>query len=73
MDEAMLSINDPQLSLNKKHAVIVRLGEKRILNATLERSQELLHAAREKENGTKLKRKDGDQLENGHKTKKFKR
>jgi hypothetical protein len=41
-DEAVLSTNDPQLSLNKKHAIIVRLGEKKILNATLETLQNLL-------------------------------
>lgn len=38
-DERLLE--DPALSLNKRNAVIVRLGEKRILKCTLERLQSL--------------------------------
>jgi hypothetical protein len=47
------------LSLNKRHAVIVRLGEKRILSDTLEKVQQLLDAGGDKKgDGKGSKRKE---------------
>ena len=72
-DEAMLTASNSQLSLNKKHAVIVRLGEKRILNAILERLQNLLRLERGKGNVLKRRGGGGDEAEKGPRTKKSRR
>lgn len=63
-DEALLAPpNVHSLSLNKKHAVIVRLGEKRILRATLDEAKKLertLRAARENAEGSNSKKRGRD-------------
>jgi hypothetical protein len=52
------------LSLNKRHAIIVRLGEKRVLASAVDRLRRLLQVKGEKtmqrENEKSLKRKGGD-------------
>lgn len=52
----------PSLSLNRRHAIIVRMGEKRILNRLLEKTNALLvsaaaQASTSRENGRNGKRK----------------
>lgn len=68
-DEALISasssdpaITAPSLSLNRRHAIIVRMGEKRILNQLLEKTNAVLlsaaaQASTSRENGSDGKRK----------------
>ncbi|KAF8813911.1 SET domain-containing protein [Phlegmacium glaucopus] len=68
-DEALLPasasepvIAAPSLSLNRRHAIIVRMGEKRILNRLLEKTNAILasaaaQASTSRENGNNGKRK----------------
>jgi hypothetical protein len=49
------------VSVNKRHAIIVRVGEKRILESAMERVRALIGAEEVKANGNgKNKRKGGD-------------
>lgn len=55
-------ITAPSLSLNRRHAIIVRMGEKRILNGLLEKTKAILvsaaaQASTSRENGSSIKRK----------------
>jgi N-lysine methyltransferase SETD6 len=68
-DEALIpasssdpAITAPSLSLNRRHAIIVRMGEKRILNRLLEKTSAILvsaaaQASTSRENGSNSKRK----------------
>lgn len=60
VDETLLL--DETLSLNKRHAVIVRLGEKRVLKGAMDRVHRLLllNGEKEKQSGKNLKRKGRD-------------
>ena len=56
------AITAPSLSLNRRHAIIVRMGEKRILNRLLEKTNAILmstaaQASTSRENGSNSKRK----------------
>lgn len=62
----MLRSGSP-LSLNKRHAVIVRLGEKKILVGVLQKLKLLREEAESK--GNKMKRKGGAE-ESGSRSKK---
>jgi N-lysine methyltransferase SETD6 len=71
VDEALLL--DDTLTLNKRHAVIVRLGEKKVLKGAMDRIQRLLLLSEEKEkqNGKNLKRKgrDSESMEGARRSK----
>lgn len=68
-DEALIpsassdpAITTPSLSLNRRHAIIVRMGEKRILNRLLEKTNAILvstaaQASTSREKGSSSKRK----------------
>ena len=56
-----------QLSLNKRHAVVVRLGEKRILHGTLKDARAKLSA------GSDTGRKRGREEDKGGKGKKIRK
>lgn len=64
-DEALIpasaSVTGPSLSLNRRNAIIVRMGEKRILNRLLEKTNAILASAAAqaltRENGRNGKRK----------------
>jgi len=57
------AILNESLPLNKRHAVIVRLGEKRILNSTIGKLQAMEEASRSDVNNKRNKRKGGELVE----------
>ncbi|KAL0575683.1 Ribosomal lysine N-methyltransferase 4 [Marasmius crinis-equi] len=64
-DEALLTAES---SLNKRHAIVVRLGEKRILSTALEKTQQLIAAEKTSNGGNKRKRPEGGHEDSSRKS-----
>ena len=70
MQEDEQLLEDSALSTNKRNAIVVRLGEKRILQCTLERTQALQASSA---SGAEKKRKESGTGKNSGGSKKSKR